>query len=334
MKDTSKIALPLGGLMILGFMAAGCNQGNGIAGGGDRTADFYSEVEAFQMKLDACAPGADFLNWNTPGDSLPILDGLDALMAVELADLIEYANYMLSCDDFFAAINSDQPAGTCDTPGNTCEGTVINACLPTDDGNALVTLDCSRMGLECYDGRCTLGLCSTDKCEDGSVVSCDDLGFRHEFRCDALGLDCGYGVDSFQCTGTGDQCSTTTISPSCTGDILTWCLGGKLATLDCAAITGSRRECNQSWIDANTDVTPLEMITDFLDKVCSPTYPECANDVSMCDSGAAYFCRDGLFEEVYCPNYGFEGCTDTGDGVEQATCTGFPAAALTSGASD
>lgn len=310
---------------ILGFMAAGCDQGNGVAGGGDKTSDFYLEYEAFQMKLEACAPGAELLAWTTPGNTLPMLDGLEALLAVELSDLIEYANMAMTCEEFFASLSSDQAPPACDTPGRTCRNNIVDACLATPDGNVLISLDCDAMGLKCLDGQCNLGLCSTDQCDDDAVITCDDIGIRHEFRCGVLGLTCGFGTDEFQCIGTGEQCSTTAMSPKCTGNILTWCLGGKTAILDCATITDSRRECNQSWLDTNSDITSLEIVTTWLHKVCSPRYSECADGVSICDSGATVFCRDGLFEEVYCPEFGFQDCVGSGAGIDNAMCTGFPA---------
>ncbi len=328
MNYRSIVVIAVAGAGILGLMAAGCESGNGVAGGGDRTADFYVAYDAFRMKLEACAPGAQLFRWSEPGNTLPMLDGLEAEMAVELSEMIGYANQAYTCDEFFAALNGDKIPATCDTPGRTCRKSVIESCLQTPDGNVLIELDCADMGLSCLNGECNLGVCSTDQCDGDTVVECDDDGIRHEFRCGPLGLACGHGADAFQCVGTGEQCSTNAMSPKRTGNLLSRCLGGKVATLDCASITDSRRECSQSWLDANSSVTSTEIVTTWLHKVCSPRYSECADGVSMCAEGSTVFCRDGLFEEVYCPDFGFEDCVGAGSGVDFAMCTGFPAESL------
>jgi hypothetical protein len=114
------------------------------------------------------------------------------------------------------------------------------------------------------------------------------------------------------------------VAPSCTGSILTWCLGGKTATLDCGKVTDGRRECNQSWLDSNPDVDSNELVTTYLDKVCSQKYAECDDGVSICsDDGEARFCRDGVYEYIYCPDFGFDTCTPPGGDNEKAACTGL-----------
>ncbi len=325
MKFRSLIVLASCGAAVVAIMAGGCDTGNGVTGGGDETSDFFIEYDAFRMKLESCAPGVRLFDFDETGNTLPILDGLQAEMASGLYELIRYANRAYTCAEFLASLNQDQAPPACDTPGRTCDNSVIKACIPSVDGNVLIRLDCAEMGLQCLDGECNLGLCSTDQCDSDAVVTCDDIGIRHEFRCGSLGLTCGHGAESFQCVGTGLQCSTTTISPKCTGNVLTWCLGGKTATLDCAAITDARRECSQSWLDANSGVSSLEIVTTWLHRVCSPRYSECADGISMCGDDSMVSCRDGLFEEVYCPDYGFTGCVDSGTGVEYPTCAGFPA---------
>lgn len=325
MSFRSAAILPLVALVILFVMSYGCDRGRGVAGGGDSTSGFFSEYEAFSMKLEACAPGSSLFHWTDPGNTLPMMDGLEAQMAVGLEDLIRYANSAPTCADFLGALNSDVQPPACEEPGNTCDNALIRACVPTSKGNVRITIDCGAMGLSCLDGRCTLGVCSTPSCDGDSVVNCDGDGIRHEFRCGNLGLACGHGADSFQCIGTGVQCSTTTTAPICTGNILSWCLGGRLATLDCAAITDARRECSQSWLDENSDVKPAEIVTSWLHKVCAPRYSECTDGASICSEEAAYYCQDGRFEEVYCPEFGFASCTDAGQGIDSAMCTGFPA---------
>lgn len=306
------------------ILSSGCETGNVTAGGGDPTANFYNELDLLRMKMAECAPGAEFLTWKPAGNSLPMLDGLQAIMADELHNLIEYANVAENCDDFFLALNSDEPVGTCDTQGSTCNDNTLEICLPAEGGNKLISIDCELMDLSCLNGECVLGVCETDQCDDDTLIRCDEMNLKHEFMCGSLGLGCGYGGSGFQCNGKGDQCSTSSISPSCEGNILTWCLGGRLATLDCAEITDGRRECNQSWLDSNTDATAEELVTMYLDKVCSQKYAECSDGVSSCsEEGEARFCRDGIYEYIWCEDFYFAECTLPGGEIETAMCTGF-----------
>ena len=317
---------PVFALVILAaaFLSAGCNPGNGVAGGGDPTADFLNEIEILRMKMGECAPGAEFIEFQRSGNSLPVLDGLQAEMAEELHNLIKFANSAQNCDEFFLALNSELPVETCDTAGRTCKDNLLEICMPTGQDNKLIVVDCESMELACLEGECTLGLCETDKCDDDTLVNCDDMNIRHDFRCGSLDLSCGYGGAGFQCIGKGEQCSSTSLAPSCAKNVLTWCLGGRIATLDCAAITDGRRECNQSWLDNNIDATAEELVSRYLGNVCSQKYAECSDGVSTCSEwDEARFCRDGIYEDIWCEGYSFSECTPPGGGQETALCTGF-----------
>lgn len=324
MNRAAFLVVPIVFMANIFLIAAGCNQGNGVAGGGDMTADFFNEVEAMKMKMAACAPDQEIFDWGPGVNTLPILDGLSATLAEELYATIRYANSAVSCDQFFVSLNSELPVQTCDQPGRKCKGAVAMVCLAGATRNYRIDIDCGDMDLGCLDGVCTIGVCDSGECDRDTLVTCDRAGLKKEFRCGRLGLACGYADNALQCIGEGEQCSITSVAPACQGNVLNFCLGGRQANIDCEKISGGRRECNQSWLDANQEITPLEIVTSFLDRVCSQKYAECQDGASICsEDDEALFCRDGLYENVYCPYFGFEGCTPPGPGVEKATCSGF-----------
>ncbi len=319
MKDTFGICSA-----VLVLVLAGCNLGGrGIAGGGDSTSDLYLNIELAKMKLELCVLPESIPAITLPDNTLPVVDGLSATMAAELKYFIRDIGDAETCDAMFLVLNSGVAPTECAEPGQTCSGSVAKKCWATADKNVQTSFDCATINLDCLDGSCVLGTCETSKCDDTTLVTCDEMNIRHEYRCGSLGLACGFGDNALQCTGTGTQCSTTAISPYCTGSILTWCLGGKLAALDCATITDTRRTCQQAWLDNNASITASDILTLWLDKVCAPAYAECEEGVSTCDDTYVLFCRDGIYEGFECLDYGFESCRKPGADYTEASCVGL-----------
>src|SRR5262249_15377834 len=120
--------------------------------------------------------------------------------------------------------------------GAMCQGNSL-------DGNG-ASFDCGTLGATCMDlwSNGIRACCNSAPCPapndpscTGTVASfCGGWGERVDFDCGKSGRVCQ--LDPFTpCAGTGAACDPMT-PITCNGSVATYCSGGALAKLDCAAI--------------------------------------------------------------------------------------------------
>jgi hypothetical protein len=255
---------------------------------------------------------------------MPVLDGRHSrlIRGVDMwfADLLDAR----SCDEVFRAINYGEIPGACTEAAAACDGNMLRECRLFGGAGLAIAADCTNFELECRAGDCVLGECASSSCDGDALVRCDSRGYRKVFECGNLGLTCGFGAEGLQCIGRGEVCDIEEVWPRCEGTTtLTWCLGGRAASVNCGNLTDDRRQCNQGWINENKDISPDEILDNYLLKACGPASFECMDDVSICDENLLQVCIDGVLETVDCRDYGFATC-GFDHGLGRPACTGFP----------
>ena len=184
------------------------------------------------------------------------------------------------------------------------------------DGNSLTagpdgpSFDCGVLGATCADlwsgaqrACCNAEPCpqsSGFECEGTVATACGGWGEHVAFDCGESGRTCQSDPEQ-PCLGTGQVCDVETSTVSCSGSVATYCSGGKLATLDCAA-TGYRTACNLGAV--------------WYADVCTTKGMECGawgNDSGACNGTVLEACIDGELAGVDCASVGFSGCDDSGE---------------------
>jgi hypothetical protein len=204
------------------------------------------------------------------------------------------------------------PSASC-TSG--CENGVFSACGPEQglDTGVRTTIDCSSVALSCDPAAV---------CADGAATPCDDTAFtpacdaqgrptfcakgvvQHGPKCSALGLKCA----AVSCAGSGASCSNTSPGEAgdivvdgtaCSGAMLSACVNGQTATLDCTQ-QGPGFSCqhvaDKFFCGLASDCVPAD------DYSPSPSNP------AKCDASSVVFCNAGRLEHVDCLALGFTGC--------------------------
>lgn len=313
--------------MTLALSMTKCTDENNVIDGGNSTAAAKVEAYLAGVKMVICTPEW-FATPTIPTDSFPVADGVQAAILTN-QEMARYETLLATtCDEVFIALNDQEAPAECDEVGVTCDGDTVIKCVPTNNGsNIALKTDCSAMDLVCLNGQCVAARCSTTSCDYDTLLACAE-GIATSTDCSSLGLICGRGTKALECIGAGDTCAETDVVPSCVGTVLTGCLAGRMAQVDCSALTDGRRQCSQAWIDANIDSEYLTIPGDLmfdtaLDQSCSPAGTECEAPATACDDDFLAICIDGYWEYIDCLAYGFTGCSGTGG---SASCTGFPVA--------
>lgn len=193
-----------------------------------------------------------------------------------------------------------------------CDGTVAEGC----DDEFKARIECPYFGRVCTVGPtgqvgCTLPGAPTcvpgspGRCgADGRPITCRD---EHEDRgpdCAARGLTCNDG----QCEGTEGACQAVSGSgvqiiyeaKSCNGPMLSACVGGGMATLDCGTLIVSAT-CQTRALDGGTQSYC------GLGSECKPGDPAQAT----CDGDSVVVCNGGRIDRVDCKALGFTGCVSS-----------------------
>jgi hypothetical protein len=320
--------------LVMGTLLGACTEEENPGRGGIRTAQLRGESFVVDGKLAECTDSAALTDvWQRifqAADSLPLTDGGDAKWVVELTGVLSGMLSATTCAELYQALNFGVAPPPCEDESRACVGDVAQECRTMGASKLRFDTDCARTGMKCREGRCILGTCVSDACDGDSLVTCTD-GVKSLFLCGVLGLTCGNGSNGLACVGKGDVCSTSDpdypVVPKCEGSILSWCLGGKLATVDCGLLTDGRRTCNWGWLDTHTDVTSDEILDKHFTDACGPTGGDCEGNVSECEGSSLKLCIDGYYEYEVCRDYHATGCSTDGVFGQYATCVGFPAAA-------
>jgi hypothetical protein len=182
-----------------------------------------------------------------------------------------------------------------------CDGDVRVYCDIMD--RKLYRFDCSLSSLQCAVGEasggvltpyCAYGPCNPNdyapKCEGDWLLTCDD-GYIDVWDCSAQGLGCGQKVTtpSMGCIGRGPECDPA-YTPTCEGDVLTKCVEGHLAVIDCRDLPG-RLTCSA---DNGGE--------------CVQAGTQCTGSVEECQGTVARVCLDGYWVTVDCVDLGFREC--------------------------
>jgi len=323
-----------GPLLLAGALLCTCTAVEDPSRGGLLTVQLKSGSFVADGKLAECTGGAPLTGlWQNlfqSMDSLPLTNGWDAKWAMETSGVLSDMLSAKDCASLYKALNFGVTPVPCDQEGKACAGDVARECRAMGTSKLRFDTDCTRAGMTCKDGGCILGTCVSGSCDGDSLVTCKD-GVKSLFLCGVLGLTCGNGGDGLQCVGKGDTCSTsdpdTPVVPKCDGTQLVWCLGGKLATVDCGTLTDGRRTCNWGWLDGHTTVTSNDILDQYFAEACGQMGGDCEGNVSECDGSNLKLCVDGFYEYEMCKDYQTTGCSTNGVFGQYATCTGFPPAA-------
>ena len=204
------------------------------------------------------------------------------------------------------------PSASC-TSG--CANGVFTACGPEHDLDTGVrtTVDCGSVALSCD---------PVAMCADGAATPCDDTAFtpacdaqgrptfcakgvvQHGPVCSTLGLSCA----AVSCAGSGASCSNASPGEAgdividgsaCSGKMLSACVNGQTATLDCSQ-QGPGFSCQHV----------AEKFFCGLASDCIPAddYSPSLSDPPTCDGSQLEFCNAGRLEHVDCTALGFKGC--------------------------
>ncbi len=189
---------------------------------------------------------------------------------------------------------------------HTCQDNVAILCDPP------FRWQCSRIDATCRSGTCVPR--GREPCDanfrsvcdgEGRPNDCDDVIHKGPV-CALFGLECDDGDEADAvCRGTGPACvvddtffyfDIAPVGQSCNGDMLTACVDGAMAELDCS-LFGNGFSCQQvagAYFCGSADE-------------CDPeTYRE------NCQGNQIVFCNAGKIERVDCVQLGFLGCVDVG----------------------
>ncbi len=319
-------------VMLPVLWTASCSEKENPGRGGTLTAQLHGQVFVAAAKLAECTGDAAatdlWLGGYTFTNSLPITDGWQSRWAFETGASLAAMLDAKTCSDLYTALNFDTPPVPCTEEGRACSNDVAQVCRKMGDAMLRFDMDCTIADMQCREGRCILGTCSSDRCDGDSRVTCDANHEQQVYQCGALGLTCGNGGSGLQCIGKGQVCTTTDVDnpvvPKCDGSTLTWCLGGRMASIDCSKITDDRRGCSQAWLDAHTDVASADILDKYLAEACGQNGTDCVGGTSECDESLLKLCIDGYYEWEACQDFHTDGCSADGVFPGSASCKGFP----------
>jgi len=200
------------------------------------------------------------------------------------------------------------PCTPLETPDR-CEGSVLNQCSRAS--GLTFSFDCANVGMGCYlddDGtaHCGLGTCSADDflagCFGDTLVLCEN-GVVVPALCTAAGLLCVEGEGGpGRCAGDGEPCDEAAVERACDGDVLSGCLGGRLAEIQCGDVI-------EGWTCGPSEGT-LGCVVPGGE--CW-AYPLLGSSIEEdCDGESVVTCLDGFITHLACGDYGLGSCVDLG----------------------
>mgnify|MGYP000326343887 CR=1 FL=1 len=218
---------------------------------------------------------------------------------------------LTSCDGLYECIGLEVESGEGCAEG--CTGSELTLCEGGDklrlDCQVFFGTDCNAAGDACADYEAPPGsttcdpetfeeLCSADAptycAESGGFVITED-------SCADYGLECTVDGEA-RCRGTTptDACRfnggvLSFEGTSCAGDVLTTCLNGGEATVDCATAFAPGASC---YTVGDTSYCGLG---DECDPTSFDTEPTCEGDTVV-------FCNAGRLDRIDCTSRGFAGC--------------------------
>jgi hypothetical protein len=224
------------------------------------------------------------------------------------------ANSNCGCGALLNCLSYDVASGTTScNPG--CQGTRFTACGGAYDMPAgyQLSVDCARLGLQC-DTAAACVLDATTACDSSTFTAncsanqqptfCDDGFVQRAPACSAFGLSCASG----NCQGTGAACANQDPSEpesivfeglACASNVLTACVSGHQALLDCATV-GPGFTCQTVGTEHFCG----------LSNQCVPAnnYAASISNPVACDGNTVVFCNAGRLERLDCLSLGFTGC--------------------------
>ena len=223
------------------------------------------------------------------------------------------------CDAIRDCLSNGQPQVPCDplTTLDTCTGTVLRQCSRAS--GLIFAFDCLNVGMDCFidsDGNaiCGLGYCDPSNfyssCFGNILIYCQK-GVITVADCTAAGLICLSGDGNpGRCAGAGQVCDESTTPRLCNGEILSGCIGGRIAEIDCS-------ELIENWTCGESEGTAG----------CIPSgnechaYPLLGSDIDEnCNGNCVVTCLDGYIQQLCCDDFGLGECIDLG---RAARCSGY-----------
>ncbi len=225
------------------------------------------------------------------GLSTPVSGVVDPDVAKRLIDCASSA----TCADYFSCFGGDWLGLSRCREGANCKD---NKLTQYDVGSP--QFDCSVLGATCFElysgairSCCNAKLCTdslnTVTCNSTSGTYCHGWGAYFEFEC---GPNTVCNTDpSALCIGTGAPCSLQD-PVTCSGDVASYCAGGKIATLDCGD-NPFRSACGSKSYEP-----------------CVPRGSQCHPQgfEGNCQGSELSFCFDGEIKTIDCTSLGFKSC--------------------------
>lgn len=212
------------------------------------------------------------------------------------------------CESVRACVGGAQPCNL-HTTQPSCQGATVRQCIPTAQGGVWVGTDCDAAGLVCLSSATPMGAiaqCAESPCTLGTKPVCDGElartcllgGWVHQSCASMPDTSCALiqemGMDMALCQGNGPQCDAT-FTPTCDGEDLRICQGGKQYTMRCPA----GGPCGT---DPSTGASTCWASTLF-----------CGSE--SCEGSILRYCIDGKQRSVDCVAEGFSGCAASDRGA-------------------
>jgi hypothetical protein len=274
---------------LLLLLFCGCNDralGEPDGGTGADLAPVYGVGEVARLCLLAASCGAGM----SPPQALSASNCTATVIGGVPDDRVATRFYRCAgatrCDALVGCLGSDLFLLHDFSPNSGCSGSSIVV--------AGRSYDCAGVGLTCaaeiigeraYCADAVCGAMFTTSCSGDTLQRCDD-NVLSTTDCNAVGASCVGG----QCVGRGDACDPQRTDGSCSGTQATVCVGGRLATQDCA-----RQPLRTQCLNGQCNVPPMN--------------GDCLIGNASCNGTSAVICAgSGGWQTIDCRVLGFQGC--------------------------
>lgn len=271
-----------------------------------------------RWKLEAC--GGKKILWDFSNTTITETNGVKLRLRKIWEDRINQILEAKDCEAVISAYNGGKKPETCSTLDQAiCDKDVQRTCTSLDRPY-FIDIDCASVGLSCIKGQCAFSECTRFSCISDDYYDCYN-GYSIPFLCSAFGLTCGQGIWQTWCQGKGGECANGIDKPNCDNGILRFCLLERWAEVDCKGLSGGKRTCDSSWVQANQWIDGTSLLAYYLGSACILSTDECNGRESICEGSDIIMCIDGRFEHFSCSSYGFKGCQEI---LDYGICVGFP----------
>lgn len=225
------------------------------------------------------------------GGAMPVGAVFDPDIAQRLIDCTSAS----SCAEYFACFGGNWVGVSRCREGAGCKDNKLS-----EYASGSPTFDCTVLGATCFElysgairSCCNQKLCTDSlnsvNCNGTKGSYCHGWGAYFEFDCADSGRVCSEDPTAL-CMGTGAACAPEQ-PVTCSGDVASYCSGGKLASVDCGK-NPFRSACGSNAYEP-----------------CVPRGSDCSTDYQGgCEGSALSYCFDGKIERIDCTSVGFSTC--------------------------